>query len=80
MKINEYRWQDFVISPQRTRVELIATVLVLAILAIAVVPYDDQAGGAHWQTAGASSLHNEEAPQLAAIAKKRVVPRGIYGL
>ncbi len=77
MKINKYRWQDFVISPQRTWAEFIATVLVL--LTIAAVPYDDQARDAHWQAAGASSLQTEDAPQLSAIAKPRVIPRGTYG-
>ena len=80
MKINQYRWRDFVISPQRTRVELVASVLGLVALTIGVVTYDDQARDAHWQTAGTSSLHNEDAPQLAAIAKQRIVPRGTYGL
>jgi hypothetical protein len=81
MKINHYHWQDFVISPRRTLVELIATVLVLVVvaLAIAVVPCDDQARDAHWQAAGASSLHTEDAPQLAVIAKPRIIPRGSFG-
>jgi hypothetical protein len=79
MKINTYRWQDYSISPQRTLVELIATVLVVVALTIAVVPYDDQARDAHWQAAGPSSLHTEEASQLAAIARQRVLPRGACG-
>lgn len=80
MKINEYRWQDFVISRRRARVELIAAALVLAALTIGVITFDDRARDAHWQAAGASSLHNDAAPQLAAIAKQRIVPRGTYGL
>jgi hypothetical protein len=79
MMIHKYRWQDFAISPQRAWVELVATVLVLVALAIAVVPYDDQARDAHWQAAGASSRHTEDALQLAALAKQRVIPRGSFG-
>ncbi len=79
MKINTYRWQDYAISPQRTLVELIATVLILVALAIAVVPYDDQARDARWQAAGSLSLHTEDAPQLATVARQRVLPRGFYG-
>lgn len=77
MQINTYRWQDYAISSQRSLIELIATVLVM--LAIALVPYDDRARDTHWQAAGASSLHTEDAPQLAVIAKPRIIPRGSVG-
>jgi hypothetical protein len=79
MKINTYHWQDYAISPQRTLVELVATVLILVALTIAVVRYHDQARDAHWRAAGASSLHTEDAPQLAVIAKPRIIPRGSFG-
>jgi hypothetical protein len=48
-------------------------------LTIAVVPYDGQARDVHGQVTGPSPLHTEAPPQLAAIAKARVLPRGAFG-
>ena len=78
IKFNTYRWKDYAISPRRALVELVATAFILIALAIALVPYDDQVRDKYFQIAGSLSLHTEEAPQLANVARPRV-PRGFYG-
>jgi hypothetical protein len=74
MKTDTYRWQDFAISAQRASMELVATALVLVVVAIAVATDHDSARDAHWQAASPCCLHAEDAPQLADVAKERVVP------
>lgn len=74
METHDHRWQDFVISSQRTAVELVAAALVLIFVAIATLVDDDQVRDAHWQATPRPALHTEEAPSLATIAKRHMAP------
>ncbi len=76
MKSDDYRWQDFVISPRRTAADLIATVIVIvlsvsAILASDGTQRDDPVPVRTVEVAAPG----EQAPPLTQSAKRPVLPR-----
>jgi hypothetical protein len=68
---DKYRWTDYQISPTRFRVELIATLLLLAVVGVASLGADDKE--THLRMHFASALATERPANLAAIVKPRTV-------
>ncbi len=76
MKPDDYRWQDFVISPRRTATDLIATALVIVLSVSAVLASDrtQREDPAPVRTVEVAAPQ-DEAPPLAQSAKRPVIPR-----
>ena len=75
MNLHDYRWQDRVIPPRRSLVDLIAALLILSVLAVASVghnayPKDRMS----WHATG-QPLSVEQAPSLHEAARPRVLPK-----
>jgi hypothetical protein len=72
----DHRWQDFVISPRRTSVEMIFILLIALLLGFASV--GGNGDGKHFPAPSGvrPPLVAEQAPSLAKAAKPRVIPKG----
>lgn len=66
---DKYRWTDYQISPTRFRAELIATLLILAVVGVASLGAGDKED--HLRRPIVSTLSIERPANLAAIVKPR---------
>jgi hypothetical protein len=66
---DKYRWTDYQISPTRFRAELIATLLILAVVGVASLGGGDKED--HLLMHFASALSTKRPSNLAAIVKPR---------
>jgi hypothetical protein len=82
MRFHDYRWQDIVISPGRAAVDLIATLIIIAMVGGASLAIDRSEPDRGGRTAAVASVHEPwpndppatRGSELATAVRRRPVP------